>query len=54
LNLETTKIDTKQGVTYHFIREERSPDSPLMLLKQGNRLFFIPRDILQEMQEGEK
>ena len=51
LDLEFTMIDNKSGLTYHFILQESDPDSPLLLLKEGNRLFFIPQDLLPE---GEK
>jgi len=54
LSMEYAEIYTKEGVTYHFIREERDSKSPLLILQQDDRLFFFPQGLLQEKNEGEK
>lgn len=46
LKMEYDKIDLMEGGVYHFITEENSPESPLLLLKHENRYFFIPEDLL--------
>ena len=46
LEIEHDRIDLNERGIYHFIIEERSPESPLLLLKFENWYFFIPEDLL--------
>jgi len=43
-------ITTREGDVYYFILEEVDPNSPLLLLKHENQLFFIPEDLLPDLE----
>lgn len=52
LKMEYHDMDTMEGDIYYFITEEKHPGTPLLLLKYENKLFFIPEDLLKDVEES--
>ncbi len=52
LAMKRDSIRMDDGNLYHFITEEKDPESTLLLLQRGNELFFIPEDLLPGKEGG--
>jgi hypothetical protein len=50
LGLEYVDLGTKEGNVYHFVTEEKDPNSPLLLLVHESQFFFIPEDLLTDLE----
>ena len=48
LAMEFVSIRLDDGNIYYFVTEETDSDSSLLLLKLGNQLIFVPKDLLPE------
>jgi hypothetical protein len=48
LAMEFVSIRLDDGNIYYFVTEETDSDSYLLLLKHGNQLIFVPKDLLPE------
>jgi len=45
-------ISIDDGYLYHFVMQETDLDSPLLLRRYEDRLFFIPKDLLPDTESG--
>jgi hypothetical protein len=46
--LDFSSLSTREGDLFYFVTQEKDQNSPLLLLKYGDMLIFIPQDLLPE------